>query len=93
MQGMGTIHLANAAPTNVDNCKIGNTNGQSVNLGFPRSPLLLPSTETVKVLVAGVDFSNAREAGTPKEMISPFELATVRDLVRGSTFNWRQGGS
>jgi len=86
IQGMGPVNEANAARTNVDNCKIANTNGQSVNLGLPRSSLLLPSMGTVKVLVAGVDFSNAREVGTPVEMVSPFELATVRDFFATASY-------
>ena len=84
--GIGPVNLANAARINVDNCKIANANGQSVNLGLPRSSLLLPSTGTVKVLVAGVDFSNAREVGTPIEMVSPFELATVRDFFATASY-------
>ena len=84
--GISPVNVANAARINVDNCKIANANSQSVNLGFPRSPLLLPSTGTVKVLVAGVDFSNAREVGTPIEMVSPFELATVRDFFATASY-------
>jgi hypothetical protein len=86
IQGIGPVSEAHAARINADNCKIANTNGQSVNLGFPRSSLLLPSIGTIKVLVAGVDFSNAREVGTPKAMISPFELDTVRDFFSTASY-------
>lgn len=47
---------ASAGLTSTDRCKLTNTNGQNVNLGFPRSSILLPSVGNVKVLVAGVDF-------------------------------------
>ena len=84
---ISSVVPASAGLTSTDRCKPSSTNGQSVNLGFPRSPLLLPSTGTVKVLVAGVDFSNAREVGTPKEMVSPFELATVRDFFATASYS------
>ena len=86
IQGIGPVNVANAARINADNCKIASTNGQSVNLGLPRSSLLLPSTGIVKVLVTGVDFSNARELGTPVDMVSPFELATVRDFFATASY-------
>ena len=84
---ISSVVPASAGLTSTDRCKPSSTNGQSVNLGFPRSPLLLPSTGTVKVLVAGVDFSNAREVGTPVEMVSPFELATVRDFFATASYS------
>ena len=84
--GISPVNVANAARINVDNCKIANANSQSVNLGFPRSPLLLPSTGTVKVLVAGVDFSNARESDIPEQMVTGFELAKVKDFFATSSY-------
>jgi M6 family metalloprotease-like protein len=86
IQGIGPIHVANAARTNVDRCKLANANGQNVNLGLPRDPLLLPSTGTVKVLVVGVDFSNARESDIPEQMVTGFELATVKDFFATSSY-------
>jgi len=83
---ISSVVPASAGLTSSDRCKPSSTNGQSVNLGFPRSPLLLPSTGTVKVLVAGVDFSNAREVGTPIDMVSPFELVTVRDFFATASY-------
>ena len=86
IQGIGPFHVANAARTDVDKCKIANTNGQNVNLGLPRDSLLLPSTGTVKVLVAGVDFSNARESDIPEQMVTGFELAKVKDFFATSSY-------
>jgi len=86
IQGIGSINVASAARTNVDKCKIANANGQKVNLGLPRDPLLMPSTGRVRVLVVGVDFTNARESDTPEKMITGFELATVKDFFATSSY-------
>jgi len=77
---------ASAGLISTDRCKLANTNGQNVNLGLPRDPLLLPSIGTVKVLVVGVDFSNARDSDIPEQMITGFELATVKDFFATSSY-------
>ena len=74
------------AEVNVGRCKPMSTNGQSVNLGLPRSPLLLPSLGKVHVLVAGVDFSNARSTETSGEMLAGFELSKVREFYSTSSY-------
>ena len=71
---------ATAAWASAEKCKLSNLNGQNVNLGMPRSSLLLPSRGRVKILVAGVDFSNARETGFAEQMVAGFELAKVNDF-------------
>lgn len=78
---------ASAGLTSTDRCKLTNTNGQNVNLGFPRSSILLPSVGNVKVLVAGVDFSNARATETPQQMLTPFELPIIRDFFLTASYD------
>lgn len=77
---------ASAGVTSAETCKLPNANGQSVNLGLPRDKLLMPSIGTVKVLVVGVDFSNARESTTPEQMIKGFNLETVTDFFATSSY-------
>lgn len=74
------------ADTNVDRCRVTNANQQSINLGLPRSSLLLPSTGIVKVLVAGVDFLNARSSETAEQMLAGFELSTVKDFYATASY-------
>lgn len=75
---------AQASP--VEGCQPSNLNGQSVNLGLPRSPLLVPSTGKVPILVAVVDFTNARETQAPSASIQGFELQKVADFYRQSSY-------
>jgi len=77
---------ASSADTNAESCKPLNANGQSVNLGLPRSSLLLPSLGKVKVLVAGVDFSNARDTGNVEQMLAGFELSAVKDFFSTASY-------
>jgi M6 family metalloprotease-like protein len=73
-----------ATPTNA--CEPLNRNGQRVNLGLPRSTLFVPSTGKVPILVAVVDFTNARANESPDSEVRGFELQKVKDFYQQSSY-------
>ncbi len=69
-----------------DACRPVNRNGQSVNLGLPRSPLLVTSSGNIPILVAVVDFSNAKATESVESEVSGFELQKVKDFYQQSSY-------
>ena len=72
--------------TSSDACRPLNRNGISVNLGLPRSPLFVPSTGNVPILVAVVDFTNASANESPDSAVRGFELQKVKNFYQQSSY-------